>query len=212
MPTVPISENVQLTHLKSALDLAIEGFNSRCSSGTEKAKQDKFLTTERNHIRNVAKIQACLDVYRQGAATKCSNELIGEKHDSKKLGKFLRSQGKAKPNIAWDAHHLVSGKHASAALARTVLADDDFKVRIDDPDNGCWLPKTREDARGTVFPSATPHQNIHRNLYYDWVFSVIVTSESEMDLRAKLRLIATRLQRGTIPPNILAKAPIKRCS
>jgi hypothetical protein len=210
MQMTPVSENVQAIHLKSALDLAIESFNKKHATKDEKIKQDKFLTAERNHIKNLANIQEGLNKYRLDGSGKLTGQLISESHSSKRLGRFLRAQGKPRPNIKWDAHHVIAGGDASAALARTVIAKEEFKVRIDDPDNGCWLPKTREDARGSVFPNAVPHENIHRNTYYDWVYSVIVTSDSEMEIRAKLKLIGQRLQQGSIPPNIFDKKSIKK--
>ncbi len=209
MQITPVSENVQAIHLKSALDLAIESFNKKYSTKEEKAKHDRFLTAERNHIKNLANIQEGLNKYRQEGSAKQTGQLASESHSSKRLGRFLRAQGKPRPNIRWDAHHVVAGGDATAALARTVIAQEEFKVRIDDPDNGCWLPKTKADASGSVFPNAVPHENIHRNTYYDWVYSVIVTSESEMEIRAKLKLISQRLQQGSIPPNIFEKNPKK---
>jgi len=59
--------------------------------------------------------------------------LIGEEHSSTLLGKFLRSQFFPRPGLNWEAHHIVSGKHKEARPSRALLADEDIKLRIDDP-------------------------------------------------------------------------------
>jgi len=81
-------------------------------------------------------------------------EALLQENCSTTLGKFLRADGHPRPGAKWEAHHIVSGKHLEALLVRTTLADDDIKIRIDDPDNGCWMPKTKAVARPTIYPNA----------------------------------------------------------
>jgi len=53
-----------------------------------------------------------------------------------------------------------------ATQAMLALAEEDIKIRIDDPDKGAWMPKTKADARPTIYPNAIGHNRIHRQLYY----------------------------------------------
>lgn len=93
--------------------------------------------------------------------------ILREKHRSRTLGKFLRADGHPRPAARWEAHHLISGDHPDAAQSRTILAE--ILIRIDDPDNGCWMPKTKADARPTIYPNAIGHNRIHRERYYHWI-------------------------------------------
>lgn len=68
--------------------------------------------------------------------------------------------------------------------ARGVLADEDIQIRIDDPDNGCWMPKTKADARPTIYPNAIGHNRIHRKLYFLWIQNSIALMTTSGQVRA----------------------------
>lgn len=79
-----------------------------------------------------------------------------------------------------------------------ILADEDMQMRIDDPDNGAWMPKTKADARPTMYPNAIGHNRIHRQLYYDWIYRKISMMDSDVQVRAFLNTVRTQLLHGNI--------------
>ncbi|MBV1884163.1 MAG: AHH domain-containing protein [Pseudomonadales bacterium] len=83
------------------------------------------------------------------------------------------AKGVKRPGARWEAHHIVSADHQEAVGARLILAEDDIAIRKDDPDNGAWMPKTKADARQTLYPNAIGHNRIHRQLYYRWIENAI---------------------------------------
>ena len=101
-----------------------------------------------------AKMKAFMAQFKSDASCMTFTQLTQEKHSSKRLGDFLRADGHPRPAARWEAHHIISGSSPLAMSARGVLADDEIQIRIDDPDNGCWMPKTKADARPTIYPNA----------------------------------------------------------
>jgi A nuclease family of the HNH/ENDO VII superfamily with conserved AHH len=95
---------------------------------------------------------------------------------------------------------LISGSHQNAAGAREILAD--VEVRIDDPDNGCWMPKTKADARPTIYPNAVGHNRIHRRLYYHWIQGAISAMNTDGQVRACLNTVRMQLLQGNIKPEM----------
>ena len=129
-------------------------------------------------------------------------QLLQEKHSSQRLGKFLRADGHPRPAARWDAHHIISGGHKYALSARNILADEGIEIRIDDPDNGCWMPKTKADARPTIYPNAIGHNRIHRDLYYQWIYNNIAMLNTSGQVRAFLSTIRAQLLQGNIKPEM----------
>lgn len=150
-----------------------------------------------------AKIRSKLEDYRRQGKEQSTLFLSMEKHKSSSLGAFLRSVGSPRPGPKWEAHHIVSGGHAEAASARAVLAQADIKIRIDDPINGCWMPKTKADARPTMYPNAIPHCRIHRERYYDWIFNMIMNVESDGEVEAIFNTVRKQLLHGHIKNELL---------
>ena len=147
---------------------------------------------------NQTRLAGKLISYRREGADMASVQLFNEKHSSSLLGKYLRVSGVARPGAKWEAHHLISGKHSEAMAARLVLAEDDNKIRIDDPDNGAWMPKTKADARPTSYPNAIGHNRIHRHLYYNWIGNTIAMMDDGIQIRAFLNTVRTQLLHGNI--------------
>lgn len=147
-----------------------------------------------------AKMNAFMAQFRADASGMTFVQLLQEKHSSQRLGKFLRADGHPRPAARWDAHHIISGSHQGAASAREILAD--IEMRIDDPDNGCWMPKTKADARPTIYPNAIGHNRIHRDLYYQWIYTTILGMATDGQVRAFLNTVRTQLLQGNIKPEM----------
>lgn len=107
--------------------------------------------------------------YRREGAEMNLHQRLTEKYSSATLGKHLRVDGIPRPGAKWEAHHIVSAEHQEAVGARLIIAEDDIAIRIDDPDNGAWMPKTKADSRPTIYPNAIGHNRIHRQPYYRWI-------------------------------------------
>lgn len=123
-------------------------------------------------------------------------ELISEDHRSERLGKFLESQGYRKPNEHFEAHALVSGRHFRAIVAREILAQ--FKIRIDEPSNGLWLPNFKKNLH--LFPDYQyNHRSVHRKIYYLNITACLEQAMSAVHARGILRRIAQGLITGSFP-------------
>lgn len=180
-------------YLKDPLDHAIDAF----------AKKDQPNSADLNRVAVVASVQIGIDKYRAAAAHMSYDDFENEKHNSCRLAMFLEAEaGKKRPNKC-HAHAIVSGAHVNAAKIRAVLAW--FKLRIDDPDNGCWLPENTAATPHPLFPKAVPHSRIHRYNYYRWLESLIriETIPDQIMLRKTLKLIARQLQEHTFPPFVM---------
>jgi len=179
-------------YLKDPLDHAIDAFS----------KKDKPTQSDMNNVTVAASVQIGLDKYRKSAETMCRSELRSEKHSCNRLARFLEATGKTRPNRC-HAHAIVSGGHKEAAQLRAVLAW--LKLRIDDPDNGCWLPENTAATPHPLFPKAVPHSRIHRCNYYAWLNKVInfQFTPSQTSLRQTLKLIGRQLQERTLPPYVM---------
>lgn len=136
------------------------------------------------------------------------SELEKEVHVSQSLGERMALSNDPKPHRLCHAHAIVSGGHPKAVTLRAILAK--FKVRIDDADNGCWLPENTEAKKHMPesLKYAVPHSRIHRNNYYFWLSSYIKMSNTkdERFLRFQLSMIEQSLKGGTFPPYVMEPA------
>ncbi|WP_444945513.1 AHH domain-containing protein [Microbulbifer sp. VTAC004] len=136
------------------------------------------------------------------------SELEKEAHISQNLGERMALSNDSKPHPKCHAHAIVSGAHPKAVTLRAVLAK--FKLRIDDPDNGCWLPENT--AAKMLMPrslkDAVPHSRIHRNNYYFWLSSYIKMSitKDQSHLRFQLSMIENSLKTSSFPPYVMLPA------
>ncbi|WP_408635960.1 AHH domain-containing protein [Parendozoicomonas callyspongiae] len=87
-------------------------------------------------------------------------------------------------------------RFVKAATLRARLAR--AKIRVNDSDNGVWLPKTKRD-RLPQHPAAVAHRNIHREGYYRFLTGIFSTEKSKIMFRVKLSTATTMLQNGDIP-------------
>jgi hypothetical protein len=171
---------------------------AKSESYSEKDAETFKRVENRMAKKNQAKLVGKMASYRREGADMNLFQLLNEKHSSSLLGKHLRTSGIARPGAKWEAHHLISGKHAEAADARLVLAEESNKIRIDDPDNGAWMPKTKADARPTMYPNAIGHNRIHRQLYYFWIGNAISMMDDDLQIRAFLNTVRAQLLHGNI--------------
>ncbi len=89
-------------------------------------------------MRGTVQALQALATYQAEAKGMSKQQFLREEHNAKKLSRHIKATGISRPfNVA--AHAIVSGTHPEARAARKILAK--FKVRIDDSDNGVYLPR-----------------------------------------------------------------------
>ncbi|GLS25536.1 AHH domain-containing protein [Marinibactrum halimedae] len=139
-----------------------------------------------------AGVQELLGYVHDGYSNKSRTELEEEVHNSQKLGARMAVAGDTKPHSLCHAHAIISGGHPLAATLRGILAK--YKIRIDDSDNGCWLPENTE-AKRIMGSAAVPHSRIHRKNYYRWMDTYIrlPITKDESHCRFQLIMIKSRL-------------------
>ena len=150
-----------------------------------------------NKLMMKGTIQAlsALSKYHSEAKNMTPEQFLRESHDSKRLSKHIKATGISRPpNVA--AHAIISGAHPEATAARKVLAK--FKIRIDDPDNGVYLPRDSRFIPHEKMPAAANHAQVHTDEYYINVTNILNTAKSPAQCRMALKLIAQKLQEGTL--------------
>ncbi len=188
---MPIPEKVTLYHEKNLLDRVIDNVASQ---------ENALSASDLNRVSVAAQIQQGIDNYRLKAQSMTEDELTSEAHNSSLLGWHLEQSGKKRPPRC-HAHAIVAGKHANAARLRLIMAV--LKIRIDDTDNGCWLPENTAATPHPAFPSAPPHSRIHRYNYFSWLVSRLGSLRNEGLFRTNLQIIADLLQQGKLPPHVM---------
>ncbi len=209
MSQLEIPEVVASTHLKSPLDLAVEESVKLANSLHKQIKKNiadgkdvtgkelAFRMKEHARLSNMATLQERLDVYRENAKSMTKNEKEKDalkSNTSSILGDHLIAAGKFKPNIYWQAHHIICAKHASHAFSRSILFSDRLGYGINDPDNGCWLPQKHKYALSTHRPKAVGHAYIHTKRYATFVAAMIAPVKTRLELQGKLKIIEVKLQ------------------
>lgn len=146
-------------------------------------------------IKGTIQALCALSKYQAECKGMTPQQLLKEGHDPKRLSRHLKATGLARsPNVA--AHAIVSGSHPNAKAARKILAK--FKIRIDDPDNGVYLPRDARFIPHEKMPDAANHAEIHTDEYYINVTNILNTATSELECRIALTLIAKKLREGTL--------------
>lgn len=178
-----------------------------------KAELDKtkmLLNSQRMSTESMASVQAKLDNYqlqgrlatvgKRSEVARKQNELALEKHHpTKLLEKFMIASVNPKPSPYHSAHHIVPGKGKTvhANLARVRLHR--YGVRINDPDNGVWLPTYKKYTPNWAMPSAKSHLEYHTLKYESWVKDRLQAQINEPSLRRELRFIAKLLKNNQLP-------------
>ncbi len=188
------SKNKQY-HEKDLLDRAIDDFS----------REEKPNRSNLDRVKAASQVLAGINAYRAEAKNMTPEELEDEAHDSTRLGDFMTVTGDPRPHELCDAHAIISGGHTLAGELRAILAW--FARRIDDPVNGCWLP--RNTAATTQMPlrlkKAVPHSRIHRIYYYRWLNNVIslhLIKNDSMLLQA-LKMVEFKLQTSSFPYTVM---------
>ena len=184
---------------KTVLEQEYERISRADLSGKSQQEIQEFKRVKKNYTRVLSSIQ-----YKLEAQQMSYDDLRGEKHKSSRLGKFLTQDGIPKPAKGFDAHAIVAGADPRASELRVEMAIR--KIRIDDTDNGCWLPQTRQDAVGTSYPHAIPHRRIHNHRYYNWLSLVALKFNdftSARDFRNSLKRTRKLLQTGAVTGHVL---------
>ena len=178
---------------------AVNVFNKAKSESHSDKNHKTFKKVESRFERmNKTRLANKLATYRREGADMSLQQRLTETHSSAALGKYLRVSGMPRPGARWEAHHIVSTHHREAHGARLILAEDAIAIRIDDPDNGTWMPKTKADARPTLYPNAIGHNRIHRQLYYRWIENTITMLDDDLQIRTFLQTVRTQLLHGNI--------------
>ncbi|WP_444958629.1 AHH domain-containing protein [Microbulbifer sp. ZKSA002] len=95
------------------------------------------------------------------------------------------------------------GKLPTTKQARLLLFRND--IRINDPDNGVWMPRDESDRGHWSMPSAVPHSRIHTHNYERWIYGQIQHLKTEAEIRTKLSILRAHLMNGTQPEQVLKK-------
>ncbi len=172
------------------------------------------LETQRLNLDGMASLQAQLDAYRSVGrdATQGSRKEVTEKqrglhseghhgNDLKQLKQFMQATAKPCPGCNHSAHHIVPGKGKAktqeAYLARTHIHR--FGIRINDPDNGVWLPTYSKHTPLWSMPKSKGHLEYHTEGYERWVRNKLRVKSSEAFIRTELNLIGKLLQQNRLP-------------
>ena len=228
----------QHIHEMTPLERAITEFEERAKSAhslkvvpkAETAEQrlnrEQSLSKALTHLKAEralalaqVQVQTQLDEYREalkpaeGASRQEKN--IGREamslekhHPTDTLAKFMRADGRPKPAPNFTPHHIVQGKGRTLFATRARIQLHYYGVRINDPDNGVWMPRHKKDKGHWAMPNAMAHSEIHTHNYERWAFERIETSSGEKDLRAKLINVRSKLRDGN-QPDYVSQPPLK---
>lgn len=153
-----------------------------------------------NQVIVAAQVQEGITRYRAQARDMTPRALREEEHNSAILGRHLEEKFGPRP-LRCHAHAIIAGKHKYSAALRLIMAR--LKIRIDDVDNGCWLPENIAATPHPAFPKAPPHSRIHRFNYYFWIDSRLSAIRNEKLFRNNLKLISQMLYTGAMPQYVL---------
>ncbi|WP_086933879.1 AHH domain-containing protein [Agarilytica rhodophyticola] len=170
----------------------------------------RFLEHQRMNAESYAQIQAGLDKYREegknatqgpySEVRKKQQALIKEAHHpTSVLAKMLIADGRPKPSSQHAPHHLAPGigKTPNSYTLRVHLHF--HGIRINDPDNGVWLPMYKKFTPHWSMPEAKGHLEYHTKGYEQWLARMIMIRTSEHLIRMQLRMVADLLTRNALP-------------
>ena len=197
---------------------ALKDFRVERDKKLQRIKQ--HLDHQRMSAEAMAQVQGDLDEYRRRGreATQGSRKevaakqalLLDEGHhrdNLELLEEFMRASRRPRPSSRHTAHHIVPGKgkskpvppgrRSTANMARVRMHM--YGVRINDPDNGVWLPTFKADTPTYAMPKSKGHLEYHTINYEDWVYRKLRLKTSEQTIRQELQQIGNMLQNNTIP-------------
>ncbi len=167
----------------------------------------RHLKHERRHISTLAQIQTRLQAYQnKGRVMDVNDMLLEEHHPTGELVKNLRAACRPSPsNKRHSPHHIVQGKGRTPQNADARLLMHECGIRINDPDNGVWMPRTVEDKGYWSTRNQPAHEEIHTHNYERWIFTQTRGMETEFTFRSKLVKIRILLRDGKQPPKVTEK-------
>lgn len=170
---------------------------------------DKELTEQALlQVYVTAQVEERIAAFRAKGQEMTNKQRNAEAHDSARLARNMERMGDPRPHDLCDAHAIISGAHPRAMMLRAVLAARGR--RVDDPSNGCWLPKNTAAIKEMPrrLKQAVPHSRIHRTQYYKWLssFITLIAAKKTEDLDNLLVNTSFKLQSGSYPPEIMLKA------
>lgn len=176
----------------------------RLTREKELASALAHLKNERKRVLVLAQIQARLEAYQGWGRQKAAEnpfELLEERHHpTTVLAHNMRADGRPQPS-----HHIVQGKGKHPRTTDVRLNLHLYGIRINDPDNGAWMPKTKADRGHWSMPSAPAHAEIHTFNYETWISFLLGSLEGEEVIRAALVRIRCLLRDGKQPKQVTAK-------
>lgn len=228
----------QHIHEMTPLERAITEFEERAKSAhnlkiapkTETEEQrlnrEQSLCKAMNHLKAeralaLAKVQVQtqLDEYRaalkpaEGASRQEKNigreaMTLEKHHPTDTLAKFMRADGRPKPAPNFTPHHIVQGKGRTDFAYRSRVILHSFDIRINDPDNGAWMPSHKKDKGHWAMPNAMAHSEIHTHNYEEWVFREIRYISNAENFNTALIKIRLLLRDGRQPESV-SQPPMK---
>ena len=218
-------------HTLSPLERAIDAFEKKATDYYQNARttvknetaEDRLkreqdlkkafdhLKHERRHISILAQLQIRLQEYQAKGRTMSTKEMLLETHHpTGPLATHMRAAARPQPSNRHSAHHIVQGKGRTPQNAEVRALMHMCGIRINDPDNGVWLPKTKKDKGHWSMPHAPAHAEIHTRNYETWVTRMTGRAETEVTFRAKLVQIRSLLRDGRQPAKVTAKPDASR--
>ena len=127
-------------------------------------------------------------------------------HPTDQLETNLRLAGRAQPSPRFTAHHVVEGVGKLDEITRKArMKLFTANIRINDPDNGVWMPRDSGDEGHWSMPKCIVHSKIHTHNYERWIWGQLQPLEFENEIRAKLGVIRGLIKTGTMPSKVTEK-------
>jgi len=212
-------------HEMTPLEAAIRGYEQQAknyyqskkspvpASPEERLKKEQELASTLQHLNNerirlssLAQVEAGLELYRAAGREQADQdpfEMLNEKHHpTKVLAKHMRADGRPQPSERHSPHHLVQGKGRHPRTADVRLRLHLYGIRINDPDNGAWMPRTKADKGHWSMPYSPAHSEIHTFNYETWANFLLLHLDSEQTIRSALVRIRSLLRDGKQPEQV----------
>lgn len=201
-------EQARAYHHKKAQLAATKGCAKEQAEVSKSLDRDlAHLQRERIRISTHAKLQLSLEEYRAKSKSATPRELATEAHHPAAiLAKNLTAVAEPKPSPVHDPHHIIlgTGRWLSDEMAKARMALHIHGIGINDPINGVWLPRTKQDKGHWATPDSPAHKEIHRFNYERWLTRLFGGSlMAEMAMINRLRNVKSMLKFGGYPPEIL---------
>ena len=175
----------------------------------ELSKAKDHLDSEEHRLLSMIAVDSRLQAYRDEHRDLKRKERLQkykeeEHHPTDMLEQNMRLAGRAQPGPRFTAHHLVEGKGKLPITNEARLKLFRNNIRINDSDNGVWMPMTDKEKGHWAMPHATPHSRIHTHNYERWIYGQLQPLQTEVEIRVKLGVLRAHLKNGTQPKQVTA--------